>query len=55
MAEPRETPGLLLQELRLPDAWELRAGLPAAEAEPAAEQEAAGLRPQLHLFSAGSP
>ena len=55
MAEPRETPGQLLQELRLPDALGQWAWLPAAEAEPAAEQEAAGLRPQLHLFSAGSP
>ena len=55
LAEPHETRGLLLQELRLPDALARRAGLPEAGAEPEAEREAAGLWPQLHLFSAGLP
>lgn len=52
-AEPHEMPGWPLQGLRLPDALARWAGLPGAE--PEAEREAAGLWPQLHLFSAELP
>jgi hypothetical protein len=53
MVELRWARVRLLLERRLPDGLEPRAWPPGVEQ--AAEREAAGLWPQLHLFSAGLP